>query len=69
MEENRTEVATPVPPEMSKLQMLIKETSIQMNDVLVQAGLELGVIHQIRMNPELKQEEIYHDIILKPVRK
>jgi hypothetical protein len=55
-------------PQVDSLQKKIKETSIQVNDILVKAGLELAVIHQIRINPELRQEEIAHDIILKPKR-
>ena len=47
----------------------VQKTAAEVNDVLVKNGFEFQVTHKIVMNPDLKQEEIFHDIVLRPKRK
>jgi hypothetical protein len=51
---------------VAELQAKINRVSAEINEILVKNGLELVVMHDIRMNQELKQEEIGHNISLKP---
>lgn len=51
------------------LKSTIQAASSEINLVLTKHKLEFVVVHKLVMNPELKQEEIAHDIVLRPMRK
>ena len=52
--------------ELELLQEKIKVASAEINSVLTKHQLEFVVIHKLSVNPELKQEEILHDIVMRP---
>jgi len=54
--------------EVELIKEKIKLASAEINLILVKHKLEFVVVHKFVVNPELKQEEIAHDIILRPVK-
>ena len=52
--------------EIEQLREKIKVASEELNSVLVKHKLEFVVVHKLSVNQELKQEEILHDIVLRP---
>jgi len=50
------------------LKSKIKSASEEINLVLAKYRLEFVVAHKLIVNQELKQEEIAHDIVLRPTK-
>ena len=50
------------------LREVIKTASAEINLVLVKHKLEIAVAHKLVVNPDLKQEEIAHEIVLRPAK-
>jgi len=48
-----------------ELQEKVQSAAKEVNEVLEKYGLEFQVTHKIVVNPDLKQEEIFHDILLR----
>ena len=55
--------------EAELLKETVKVASAEINLILVKHKLEFVVVHKLIVNPELKQEEIAHDIVLRPAKK
>ena len=72
MEEIKEVNKTNTEPEKDTRLELLKETIkaalAEINLILVKYKLEFAVIHKLAINPELKQEEIVHEIVLKPTK-
>jgi hypothetical protein len=47
----------------------VKKCAEEVNAVLTKHELQFVVTHKIVVDPELKREEILHDIILRPIQK
>ena len=50
------------------LKEVIKTASAEINLVLVKHKLEIAVAHKLVVNPDLRQEEIAHEIVLRPAK-
>jgi len=55
--------------ELELIQQQISEASAEINLILVKNKLEFVVVHRLIVNQELKQEEIGHDMVIRPIRK
>ena len=55
-------------PALELLREVIKTASAEINLVLVKHKLEIAVAHKLVVNPDLKQEEIAHEIVLRPAK-
>ena len=58
--------ATVTEADVNALQKKIQDASSEINSVLVKYQIEFIVVHKMSVNSDLKQEEIVHEIVLRP---
>lgn len=66
MKKVKAEAVQTAAPEVEVIQKKINDASSEINAILVKYGIEFVVVHKMTTNADLKQEEIVHEIVMRP---